>query len=326
MVTAASTADAAILLVDARKGLLPQTRRHATIARLLGVGRLILAVNKMDLVGYDRAVFDRIDREFRDWLEQDSQVRRAELVSIPMSALDGPMVVERGDGSVLDWYTGPTLLEVLESTPARSLDSQSALRLPVQWVCRPSGSDFRGYAGRIEQGSLAIGDELVVLPSRMRSRVTRLAIGTDERVQVHAGESVMVSLADELDISRGDVLVRADQAPPASRSPVEAVVCWLGHESLDPRRSYLLRHGTREIKARVSKVGASLDLQTLEYRDAQAVQLNDIAQLTLKTASPLFADTYAEHRAGGAFILIDETTHDTVAAGLVTEFVESARS
>ncbi|CAN5269645.1 N/A [soil metagenome] len=312
MVTAASTADAAILLVDARRGLLPQTRRHASIARLMGVGRLILAINKMDLVGYDRAVFERIDAEFRAWIGAGIEV-----VSIPMSALEGPMVVVRGEASELDWYDGPTLLDTLEATPSRSLDPAAALRLPVQWVCRPSGSDFRGYAGRLEQGALSVGDEVMVLPSRRQSRVTRIAIGLDERECAHAGQSIMVSLADEIDISRGDLLVRADQGAPEPRNPVDAIVCWLGHEALDPRRGYLLRHGTREIKARVTAIDAVLDLQSLEYRAAATVALNDIARLTLKTSAPLFADDYAIHRAGGAFILIDESTNDTVAAGRV---------
>ncbi len=320
MVTAASTADAAILLVDARRGVLPQTRRHATIARLLGVGRLILAVNKMDLVGYDRAVFERIDRDFRDWLARDAGAAASDVVSIPMSALAGPMVVERGSNE-LSWYGGPTLLETLEATPSRSLDAASAARFPVQWVCRPSGSDvradFRGYAGRLEQGRLDVGDEIVMLPSQARSRIVRIAIGEAECRSAVAGQSVMVSLADELDISRGDLLVRAADAEPEARSETTAIVCWLGREPLDARRGYRLRHGTREVKARVSRIESALDLGTLEYGPTGSVALNDIARVALRTSAPLFADAYAEHRAGGAFILIDESTHDTVAAGLV---------
>ncbi|WP_028310335.1 sulfate adenylyltransferase subunit 1 [Derxia gummosa] len=325
MVTAASTADVAILLVDARKGILPQTRRHATIATLLGVNQLIVAVNKMDLVGYDKAVFDRIDTEFREWLAQHPEAS-ANVHSVPLSALEGAMVVNRGvpqedsdeDAQPLGWYQGPTLLELLESAPSSQLKADAAWRFPVQWVCRPSQSDFRGYAGRIEEGTIAVGDEIVVLPSGRRSKVTRIGLGEAELTEAFAGQSVMVSLADEIDISRGDMFVKASEAQPEGRQQFSATVSWLGHNALDPRRGYILRHTSREVKAKVAAVESKLDLVSLAWSPSdQPVALNDIAKLSIKVQQPLIADAYAANRVTGSFILVDEATNDTVAAGLI---------
>jgi sulfate adenylyltransferase subunit 1 len=329
MVTAASTADVAILLVDARKGILPQTRRHATIATLLGVNQLILAINKMDLVEYDRRVFDRIDAEFREWLAQHSEAT-AKVTSVPLSAVEGAMVVNRGvprndDSGKVDepliWYNGPTLLELLESAPSTQLDANAPWRFPVQWVCRPAQSDFRGYAGRIEEGSIALGDEVIVQPSRRRSVVTRIGIGDAELGEAHAGQSVMISLADEIDVSRGDMFLKAEMDEALEVEPrlqFTATVAWLGHQPLDPRRSYILRHTTREVRARVASVDARLDLQSLGWQTTStAIALNDIARLNIKVQQPLLADAYDENRSTGSFILIDETTNDTVAAGLM---------
>ncbi len=344
MVTAASTADVAVLLVDARKGLLPQTRRHATIATLLGVRQLILAVNKMDLVGFDQAVFDRIDADFRAWLAGHPELR-ASVVSVPLSALDGDMVVERtavdadaeaatggaaddasggtiaGSAARLGWYLGPTLLELLERAPSAQLDAAASARFPVQWVCRPSQSDFRGYAGRIEAGSLAVGDEVVVLPAGRSSRVTRIGMGELTLDRAQAGQSVMISLADEIDVSRGDLFAVAGQALPVVRNAFSAVICWLSTQALSPARSYVLRHTTREVKAKVTAVEARLDIHTLAFDESAAAEgaiaLNDIARIALKTQQPVLADRYTDSRATGSFVLIDEATNDTVAAGLI---------
>jgi sulfate adenylyltransferase subunit 1 len=328
MVTAASTADVAVLLVDARKGLLPQTRRHATIATLLGVRQLIVAVNKMDLVGFDQAVFDRIDADFRAWLAGHPELR-ADVVSVPLSALDGDMVVERtavdldadaASAQRLGWYTGPTLLELLERAPSAQLDAQAPARFPVQWVCRPSQSDFRGYAGRIESGTIALGDEVVVLPGGRSSRVPRIGLGEQALASAHAGQSVMLSLEDEIDVSRGDLIALAGQDEPAALNAFSAVVCWLSAQALSGARSYVLRHTTREVKAKVTRIEARLDIQTLGF-DTDAVgasiALNDIARIALKTQQPVLADRYAGNRATGSFVLIDEATNDTVAAGLI---------
>ena len=315
MVTAASTADAAVLLVDARKGIGAQTRRHATIAGLLGVRHLIVAVNKMDLVGYAQPVFDSIAADFRAWLEQQPSLH-VRTDTIALSALEGANVVDRDER--LDWYAGPTLIELLEQAPAHEADWQAPLRLPVQWVCRPSQSDFRGYAGRVETGTLCVGDAIVVLPSGHRSRVTAIRIGERELGQAVAGESVLVQLADEIDVSRGDLIAPADDRAPQPRSNFEATICWLGHRPLDPRREYVLRHGTRQTRARLSNIAAHLDIETLAWEaGAGAVEFNGIARVALSTQHSIAADSYASSRATGSFILIDPTSFDTVAAGMI---------
>jgi len=317
MFTAASTADAAVLLVDARKGLLPQTRRHATIACLLGVRNLVVAVNKMDQVDYDAARFAEISTEFRAWLDQQPDLRVA-VDFLPLSALEGANVVDRDPR--LAWFDGPTLIELLERLPANELDVAAPLRLPVQWVCRPEQSDFRGYAGRVESGSVAVGDEIVVFPSGARSRVTSLAIGPQARQRAVVGESVMLTLADEVDISRGDLLANPEHSPPVPVSRVEARVCWLNQTPLEPRREYLLRQATRETRVRVAAVAARLDIENLQWQSGDAtapVQANDIVRLQLGTQNPIAADRYEAFRAIGSFILIDPVSNNTIAAGVL---------
>jgi sulfate adenylyltransferase subunit 1 len=316
MVTAASTADAAVLLVDARKGILNQTRRHATIAGLVGVRHLIVAVNKMDQVDYAAARFYEIVEEFRTWLERQPALH-VRVDYLPLSALDGANVVERDPR--LAWFDGPTLIELLERAPAHETDASAPLRLPVQWVCRPSQSDFRGYAGRVESGSIAVGDELVVFPSGRRSRVQRLSIGTQVRQRARAGESILVTLDDEIDISRGDMLAGADEGAPVASTRIETKVCWLSQQPLEPRREYLLRQATRETRARVTAVHSRLDVETLQWQtDGASVQANDIVRLQLGTQTPIAGDAYDRFRSLGSFILIDPATNDTVAAGMIS--------
>ena len=315
MVTAASTADVAILLVDARKGVLAQTKRHATLAMLLGIRQLIVAVNKMDLVDYARDRFESIRADFRAWLAGHADVS-VEVRYIPISALEGDNVVDRGEK--MPWYEDPTLVELLEAAPSEQLNTGGPARLPVQWVCRPAQSDFRGYAGRLEAGTLSVGDEVLVLPGGLRSRITRIAIGETELRRAVAGQSVMVSLADERDISRGDTVVRADEPAPAQRLQLAATLCWLSATPLSTARSYVLQHTTRSVKARLTAVAARLDIHSLAWTpDGNAVALNDIVQVQLKTQQPLVADSYRANRDTGSFILIDEATNDTVAAGLI---------
>jgi len=330
MVTAASTADVAVLLVDAQKGLLPQTKRHATLAALLGVRRLILAVNKMDRVAWSEATFDAIVGDFRDWLARQPVLSRGEIASelsaVPMSALEGDMVVERGER--LSWYADPTLLELLESAPAGETAVEAPLRLPVQWVCRPSQNTARAYAGRVEAGRLAVGDEVLVLPGRLRSRVTRITLGAIDLPVAVAGQSVLVSLADEMDISRGDILVRAGDASAVLRQEIAATVCWLHARPLSTTHSYVLRQATRELKARVQSIEGRLDIQTLTWiddRTSAPVELNEIVSIRLKTQQPLIADAYRDLRSTGSFILIDEATNETVAAGVISAAAEGDR-
>jgi len=317
MVTGASTADAAVILVDARKGVLPQTRRHATIAHLLGVRHIVAAVNKMDLVNYDEAAFDRIREDF---LAFASALGIADLRFIPISALRGDLVVERGEN--MSWYRGPPLLAALEEIDAADEADALPFRFPVQLVVRPgAGRDFRGYAGRLETGVLASGDEIVALPSGHRSIVKGIvSLGKSLPVAV-AGDSVMLVLAGDIDISRGDLL--ADPVnPPQSAKTIQARICWLASESLDaralPGARFVLKHTARSVKARLVSLDYRVAVNTLEHQIAPpGLAMNDIAQVTLALAQPIFVDPYELNRATGSFILIDEAANQTVAAGMI---------
>jgi sulfate adenylyltransferase subunit 1 len=314
MVTAASTAHLAIILVDARKGVLTQTRRHTTIAHLVGVPHLVVAVNKMDLVGWSRATFEKIRA---DYLAFASKLGIPDVRFIPLSALAGDMVVERG--AHLGWYDGPTLLEILEEAPAAHTEAKEKLRFPVQWVCRPQTlehHDFRGFAGRVESGEVAVGDAVQVLPSGRTTRVKEIRLGEASLREAVSEQSVMLLLEDEVDVSRGDLIVHAGEGPAPTRT-VSAVVCWLSERPLSTARRYLVRHTTREAKAQVAEIAWRLDLGALERAPAEGLGMNDIGAVSLRLAQPLAADRYADGRATGAFIVIDEATNDTVAAGMI---------
>ena len=314
MVTAASTAHLAIILVDARKGVLTQTRRHSFLAHQVGVPHLVVAVNKMDLVDWSQQVFARIEADF---LAFAGKLGIEDVRFIPMSALDGAMVVERGEH--LDWWKGPTLLEVLESAPAAHTEGREPFRFPVQWVCRPHDDahhDFRGFAGRIESGEIAVGDEVVVLPSGRTSRVKSLRLGERELQTARSEQSVMIQLEDEVDVSRGDLLARPAGAPVPVRA-VDAVVCWLSERPLSPARRYLVRHTTRESKAQVASIDWRLDLAALQQVPAEGLAMNDIGRVSLRLAQPIAADAYRTNRSTGAFIIIDESSNDTVGAGMI---------
>jgi sulfate adenylyltransferase subunit 1 len=317
MVTAASTADLAIILIDVRKGVLTQTRRHSAIAHLLGIPRLVVAVNKMDLAGYDPDVFDHIRKEY---LAFAAGIGIRDVRFIPMSALNGDMVVERG--TRLGWYAGPTLMETLETAPAAEADGIGVLRFPVQLVCRPQASadpelhDFRGFMGRIESGEIAVGESVEALPSQRVGRVREIRIGERRLQRAARGQSVALQLDEDIDISRGDMLVRPGERPAAARS-LDAMVCWLSARPLDPQRKYLLRHTTREVKASVAEIGYRLDVDAIEHRAAGRLEANDIGRVSLRLAGPVFADSYAANRATGAFVLIDEANYDTAAAGMI---------
>ncbi len=314
MVTAGSTAHLAIILVDARKGVLTQTRRHSYIAHQLGIPHLVIAVNKMDLVGWSEEVFTRIQAEYRAFA---AKVGIQEVRFIPISALTGDMVVERG--LQLGWWRGPTLLEILEEAPAAHTEGREPFRFPVQWVCRPHDQahhDFRGFAGRVESGRVAVGDEVQVLPSGRTSRVKAIWLGEARLQEAVAEQSVLLQLTDEVDVSRGDLLAHPAEAPAASRR-VDAVVCWLSERPLSPARRYLVRHTTRESKAQVAEIAWRLDLASLEQVPAEGLAMNDIGRVTWRLAQPVAADAYAVNRATGAFIVIDEASNDTVGAGMI---------
>jgi sulfate adenylyltransferase subunit 1 len=319
MVTGASTADAAVILIDARKGVLTQTRRHTYIAHLLGVHHVIVAVNKMDLVEYSREVFERIREEF---LAFARPLAIPDLSFIPLSALRGDQVVDRGEG--LPWYEGPTLLEALETIDVAREADTLPLRFPVQLVVRPgAGTDFRGYAGRVESGVIAAGDEVEVLSSGRRTRVKEIVSLDRVLPMAVAGDSVTVVLADEIDISRGDMLATPEAAPMATKA-LEARICWLASEPSHPNGRYLLKHTSRVVKAKIAAVADRVDINTLERGAAPAqLAMNDIAHVSLKLAQAVYLDPYDANRATGAFILIDEATHQTVAAGMI-ESAEAA--
>ena len=317
MVTAASTANLAVILIDARKGMLTQTRRHSFLNKLLGVPNIVVAVNKMDLIGYDQASFDKICSAYADFA---AQIGLGNIRFIPMSALTGEMLVDRGEK--LDWYTGPTLLELLESTPSAHSDQDERFRFPVQYVCRPLRADrpdlhdYRGFMGRIESGKISVGDEVVVLPSERRSRVRSIQLGEVLLESAGAEQSVTLLLEDEIDISRGDMIVKPDELALVTRR-VEAMLCWFSETALDPRRKYVIRHTTREARAMIDEISYRVDVNTLAEHPADGLALNDIAKVALRFAQPICVDSYASNRATGNFILVDETTNNTVAAGMI---------
>jgi len=317
MVTAASTANLAIILIDARRGVLTQTRRHSKLAQLVGIPHLVVAVNKMDLVDFQESVFEQIKA---DYLAFAAKVGIQDVRFIPMSALTGDMVVDRGEA--LPWYTGPTLLEVLEVTPGAHTERSEAFRFPVQYVCRPQDSanpelhDYRGFLGRVESGTIRAGEAVTVLPSGRQTTVKAVQIGGISIEEAITEQSVALTLADEIDISRGDLIVKTTEVPEAVKS-LEATLCWFSEVPMDRARTYLVRHTTRDSKAKVAAIHHRLDVNSLELVPAERLSMNDIAQVTLKLAQPLFPDPYDVNRATGAFIVIDESNNNTVGAGMI---------
>jgi sulfate adenylyltransferase subunit 1 len=320
-VTGASTAELAVLLVDARNGVVEQTRRHAAVLALLRVPRLVLAINKIDLVGYDEAVIAAITKEFTG-LARSLGFADDAVVTIPVSALVGDNVVERSEHT--PWYTGPTLLGHLESVPVTGPEVHAPFRMPVQYVIRPRTGDdelhdYRGYAGQVAAGTVAAGDEVVVLPSGVRTTVSAVETADGPLESATAGRSVTVLLADDIDISRGDVLASAAQQPQVT-DEIEATLCWLAEKPLRAGARLLLKHGTRTTQVIVGALGErlSFESETPEFVDPpEQLAINDIAHATLRTADPLPVDPYAEVRATGSFLLIDPPTGNTLAAGLV---------
>ncbi|MCQ4127789.1 adenylyl-sulfate kinase [Rhodococcus erythropolis] len=318
MFTGASNAHVAVLLVDARTGVLRQTRRHARIAALLGVPNLVAVVNKIDLVDFDEARFAQVQEELRVLARQ---LGRGDVLAIPVSAKAGDNVVTRSENT--EWYNGPTLLEYLEGVelhaPATHIEE---LRLPVQWVSRPDPQNRRRYTGRISAGTLSVGDEVVVLPSGSKSTVISLDTLDDNRSTAVAPLSVSVELADDIDVGRGDVLVSGGvQAHlPVLARELEATICWLSNTPLRAGDRIALKHTSRTVRATVQELHTRLDPETLDEQDSPVeLGLNDIGTVTLRTSSVVVADTYDHNRDSGAFILIDEQSNDTVGAGTILE-------
>jgi sulfate adenylyltransferase subunit 1 len=315
MVTGASTANLAVILIDARNGVVTQSRRHAYISSLVGIPHLVVAVNKMDLVGYSQSVFGAIREEFSRFA---LGLNFRDIIFIPISALKGDMVVERGDH--LPWYEGAVLMELLENIEIGHDINFDDFRFPVQWVCRPGTDehhDFRGYSGRIESGSITMGDPVTVLPSGRSSRVKKILTFDGEREHAFAPESVTVLLEDAIDISRGDMMVKSGDTARVAKE-YDADICWFNDQPLDLRRKYTIKHTTRMTRASISRIQYRVDINTpKQVQDTPKLQMNDIARIGIKVQQPLVIDSYARNRATGSFIVIDEATHNTVAAGMV---------
>jgi sulfate adenylyltransferase subunit 1 len=323
MVTGASTADAVIILIDVSKvtlredggvDLLTQTKRHSTIAKLLQIEHVVVAVNKMDLIGYDQAIYDRIVAEYQNFA---TSLGLKDITAIPLSALTGDNVVEKSTNT--PWYSGPTLIDLLESLSVYDEAHSAPFRFPVQLVARHNGhaaKDFRGYMGRIESGVVNVGDTLVVQPSGQSATVKEIVTFDGSLQSATAGQSVTLVLNEYVDVSRGDMLAGSAQ-PATLLKQVTADVCWMADEPLDLRRKYWLKHGTRQTAAKFARIDTLLDVNTQQRHPAEGLKLNDIARVQLTVQQPLAADAYDAIRATGAFILIDEVTHQTVAAGMI---------
>ena len=311
MITGASTADLAIVLIDARKRVLTQTRRHSYLVSLLGIRRVVLAVNKMDLVGYSRDVFDSIERDYREFAVR---IGIPDVTCIPISAVHGHNIVKLA-AAEMPWYDGPTLLEHLENIPVGDDVSSKPFRLPVQWVNRPN-RDFRGFAGVIVSGTARVGDQVSVLPSGRRSQIARILVGDRESDTGVSGQSVTVTLTDETDVSRGDVLA-ASNAQPAVADQFEATLVWMHDQRLLQGRSYLMKIGTQTVTATVAPIKYKINVNTLEHVAAKDLELNEIGVCCLELSQPIVFEPYRENRDLGGFILVDRLTNGTVGAGLL---------
>jgi bifunctional enzyme CysN/CysC len=320
MVTGASTADLALVLVDARKGVLEQSRRHAFLATLLQVPHIVLCVNKMDLVDYSQEVYDAIHADFTAFA---AKLRVPDLTIIPMSALAGDNVVTRSTN--MPWYEGGSLLHHLESVHVASDRNLIDVRFPVQYVIRPQSDnwhDYRGYAGQVAGGVLKKGDEVMVLPSGFTSRIAAVETADGEVDEAYPPMSVTVRLEDHIDVSRGDLICRPNNAPVAAQD-LDAMICWMDETApLQVGRKYTIKHTTRTARTIIRELQYRLDVNTLHRdEDADSLALNDIGRIRLRTTVPLMADAYSRNRTTGGFVLVDEATNRTVAAGMITEAV-----
>jgi sulfate adenylyltransferase large subunit len=312
MVTGASTADVGVILIDARLGVLAQSRRHAYLSSLLGIPHLLVAVNKMDLRDYSQALFDSICNEFRSFSES---LGFRDVTFVPVSALKGENVVQKAPA--MPWYQGPTVLGFLESVPIAADRNLDDLRLPVQYVLRPN-LNYRGFAGQIASGVVKKGDDVLILPSERRSRVKAIDTFDGELDEAFAPQSVTLRLEDEVDCSRGDLIVHPGNQPRVRRR-FEADVVWMHERPLDLKKSYFLKHTTRMVRMQVERVAWKLDLEKLAQLPAETLGLNDIGRLTLTCHQALYFDPYQKNRATGSFVLVDTLSNNTVAAGMILD-------
>ncbi|OIQ00314.1 MAG: sulfate adenylyltransferase [Zetaproteobacteria bacterium CG2_30_46_52] len=314
MVTGSSTANAAIILIDARHGVMPQTKRHTHILGLLGIPHLIVAVNKMDLADHSQETFERIRDEMSAYCDKQGI---KDLICIPMSALTGDMVTVRGEH--MDWYKGDTLLDTLESLSVLDDLDNKPFRMAVQLVNRPQTADlpdYRGFMGTIASGTVKVGDAITVNPSGKTSTVKEIVTFDGNLQEAFAPQSITLTLNDNIDISRGDMLVHADENT-TGKKELTANICWIGDEPLSVRNKYIIKHTTTQVKALVAEINFKRDIHTLEKGEASELAMNEIGQVTFKLQQPLNSDTYAENRATGSFIVIDSFTNNTVGAGMV---------
>ncbi len=315
MVTGASTANLAIILIDARNGVVEQTKRHAFIASLLQIPHLVVCINKMDLMEYSEAVYERIIEDFEG---VSAKLDIEDVRFVPISALRGDNVVNRSEN--MPWYKGSTLMYLLETIHIASDYNLIDSRFPVQFVVRPYTDefhDYRGYAGRIASGILRVGDKVSVLPSGFSSKIEQIHIGEEQVQEAFAPQSVTVTLADDIDISRGDMIVREGNVPNNSQD-IEAMICWFNERPMQLRGKYVLRHTSKEVRCMITDMRYKMDINQLtRNEDDKNFRMNDIGRVTLRTTAPLFYDSYRKNRVTGSFVLVDEATNETVAAGMI---------
>jgi sulfate adenylyltransferase subunit 1 len=319
MITGASNAEASIVLIDARNGVIEQTKRHLFISNLLKIETVFVCINKMDLVGFDENVFKKIKADTEQAAKKMGY--EGDLDFVPIAAKYGDNVVQ--PSAKMNWYSGPTLLEYLEAIPVHEKDDALPARFQVQFVIRPHSDqhhDFRGYAGKLSSGKLQVGQEVLVLPSSRTSKITKIYHAQQEVGSVRSEESVTIELQDDVDISRGNMIVPVD-APPAQANTFIATISWMDEQPLTTSKTFLLQHGVNVVKAKINGLQSKVDIHTLEeLNEVSQFKLNDIGRVGIKTAKPIFADVYKDNPRNGAFILIDEFTNNTVAVGFIEKF------
>jgi len=320
MVTGASNADLAIILIDARKGVVEQTRRHSFLVSLLAIPNILVCINKMDMVDYDKAVFDKIKGDYERLTENMNAIQ---IDYIPVSALKGDNIATRSSNT--PWYEGKSLLDFLETVEVNRQPETQQARFPVQWVIRPQTAelpDYRGYAGRIVGGAFTVGDRVVALPSGFASTITRIELAAESLATAESGASVIIHLADDMDISRGDMIVKADEQPVLSQQ-FESDICWMDTKPIDVSQTYLLQQHGKTTKVRIQDIIYRVDIETLEKSASESFGLNDIGRIQFKCAEPLALDRYASNKANGGAILIDARNNLTVAALMISNSIDN---